>query len=143
VTRARIAAVALGLVLLLAGAAVATWRPWESPPRVLVDARVRLGDAGAWVGFTVDAPGTIEIRVDLPEGVATEVVHGPLGATPPGGDPLAPVPSSAERSRVEGAGGEPIRRSATAPGRWVVRVAPVPVAMGSGTPTARVRVTVR
>ena len=129
--------------LLAVSAAVVAMRPWETRPRVLLDATTRLGVDGAWLGFTLDAPGTVEIRAELPPGVSTEVVWGPLGPALPGQDPLAPDSTRAERARIRGDEGPVIRKEAASPGLYVVRIAPVPVAMGETLPTVRVRVTVR
>jgi hypothetical protein len=139
--------------LALVGAAVAFLLWPKAPPgrsapgeRVLLDADVPMGSAGALLAFRVERPGVVEIDVDLrcadDPSAATHVRMGPPApASPPAGGPYPPDPKTAFRWRIEGERTPPVRRTLFGVGTYAVHVEPKPVATGGDPPRIRVRVT--
>jgi hypothetical protein len=101
------------------------------PPGQHLEADLELLGHGAWYGFTLDRPGLLRIKVDLPEGVASTLVWGRLGVAAPGEPGHLPDASSAERIPISGPMTAALERRPIALGPHVLFVEQPPLTMGA------------
>jgi hypothetical protein len=139
--------VGLGLLLLVVAAGVAyalLTRPGDPRPsdeRVLLDATRPVPEEGLLLAFRLEAPGEVEVRVDLPDGAETEVEVGLPSPARGREGTYPPDPAKAWRFPAKGPSSEPWVRPLFAVGNYAVRVRPF--AAAGEPPPVRVRVTAR
>lgn len=127
-------AIYLGVILLGVGFAIWAGGQQEeaAPPSdvVLLDQRTPLRSDGTEFAFTVRQPSRLRIQVNLPEGLKGTVRVGVPGIAKKRAFAYRPLRESELTFRVDGAMDEPFERDVMAVGGYILRLDPIPVAMG-------------
>lgn len=134
------------LLLVVIVVAGALWwsarRDTGGPPAdaVLLDQYAPLRSDGAELAFTVRRPSKIKITVTLPEGLKGTVRFGVPRASKAREMAYAPMKERELTFTVDGRMDAPFERDVMAVGSYIIRVDPIPVAMGVGAMQVHARV---
>lgn len=124
------------VAVVLVGIGFAFWAGAQqsevAPPGqvVLLDQRTPLRSDGTEFAFTVRQPSRIRIQVKLPDGLKGTVRFGVPGIAGKRAFAYRPLKESELTFRVEGSTGAPFERDVMAVGGYILRLDPIPVAMG-------------